>query len=161
VDGVDVSDETVGTTTEDIPASGIQEFSLAQSSLDLSNDLTSSGAVNVTTKSGTDAFHGEAYGAYRDSAVGAATLPSPVNPVTANPITGSGPVIPAPYQRNQEGANFGGPLIKDKLFFFLDGERTMQHLAAPVAESGSFASYSGSFQSPFIENELMAAWIIL
>ena len=31
VDGVDVSDETVGTTTEDIPASGIQEFSLAQS----------------------------------------------------------------------------------------------------------------------------------
>ena len=41
VDGVDVSDETVGTTTEDIPASSIQEFSLAQSSLDLSNDLTS------------------------------------------------------------------------------------------------------------------------
>jgi hypothetical protein len=156
VDGVDVSDETVGTTTEDIPASGIQEFSLAQSSLDLSNDLTSSGAVNVTTKSGTNAFHGEVYGAYRDSAVGAATLPSPVNPVTANPITGSGPVIPAPYQRNQEGANFGGPLVKDKLFFFLDGERTLQHLAAPVAESGSLASYSGSFQSPFIENELMA-----
>ena len=54
VDGVDVSDETVGTTTEDIPASGIQEFSLAQSTLDLSNDLTSSGAVNVTTKSGTN-----------------------------------------------------------------------------------------------------------
>jgi hypothetical protein len=156
VDGVDVSDETVGTTTEDIPASGIQEFSLAQSSLDLSNDLTSSGAVNVTTKSGTDAFHGEVYGTYRDSAVGAAMLPSPVNPVTANPITGAGPVIPAPYQRNQEGANFGGPLIKGKLFFFLDGERTMQHLAAPVAESGSLASYSGSFQSPFIENELMA-----
>ena len=32
----------------------------------------------------------------------------------------------------------------------------MQHLAAPVAESGSLASYSGSFQSPFTENELMA-----
>ena len=58
VDGVDISDETVGTTTEDIPASSIQEFSLAQSSLDLSNDLTSSGAVNVSTKSGTNAFHG-------------------------------------------------------------------------------------------------------
>jgi hypothetical protein len=156
VDGVDVSDETVGTTTEDIPASGIQEFSLAQSTLDLSNDLTSSGAVNVTTKSGTNTFHGEAYGAYRDSAVGGAALPSPINPATANPTTGLGPLIPAPYQRNQEGANVGGPVIKDKLFFFLDGERTMQHLAAPVAESGSLASYSGSFQSPFIENELMA-----
>ncbi len=43
VDGVDVSDETVGTTTMDIPASGIQEFQLSQSSLDLSNELTSSG----------------------------------------------------------------------------------------------------------------------
>jgi Carboxypeptidase regulatory-like domain len=156
VDGVDVSDETVGTTTEDIPASGIQEFSLAQSSLDLSNDLTSSGAVNVTTKSGTNTFHGEAYGTYRDSAVGGAALPSPINPATANPVTGLGPLIPAPYQRNQEGGDFGGPLIKNRLFFFLDGERTMQHLAAPVAETGSLSAFSGSFQAPFVENELMA-----
>lgn len=156
VDGIDVSDETVGTTTEDIPASGIQEFSLAQSTLDLSNDLTSSGAVNVTTKSGTNAFHGEAYGTYRDSAVGGAALPSPINPATASPTTGLGPLIAAPYQRNQEGGNFGGPIIKDKLFFFLDGERTMQHLAAPVAETGSLAAFSGTFQAPFVENELMA-----
>jgi len=58
VDGVDVSDETVGTTTADIPASAIDEFQLSQSSLDLSEDLTSSGAVNVTTKSGTNTLHG-------------------------------------------------------------------------------------------------------
>src|SRR5581483_2527128 len=51
---INVSDETVGTTTADIPASAIDEFQLRQSSLDLSNDLTSSGAVNVTTKSGTN-----------------------------------------------------------------------------------------------------------
>ncbi len=148
IDGVDVSDETVGTTTEDIPASAIQEFSLAQSSLDLSNDLTSSGAVNVTTKSGTNAFHGEAYGAFRDSSVGAATLPSPLSPVTNQPI-------PAPYQRNQEGGDFGGPLIKNKLFFFLDGERTLQHLAAPIAEVAPFAAYSGTFPAPFKEGEVM------
>src|SRR5260370_34762299 len=42
VDGLDVSDETVGTTTEDIPSSAIQEFQISQSNLDLSNDLTSS-----------------------------------------------------------------------------------------------------------------------
>ena len=52
VDGVDVSDETVGTTTENIPASAIDEFQISQSTLDLSNELTSSGAVNVTTRSG-------------------------------------------------------------------------------------------------------------
>ncbi len=147
VDGVDVSDETVGTTTEDIPASSIQEFSLAQSSLDLSNDLTSSGAVNVTTKSGTDTFHGEAFGFFRDSSVGAANLPSPLDPVT-------GQRIPTPWQRNQEGADVGGPIIKDKLFFFLDGERTLQHEAAPVLQAAPFQAYSGTFQSPFKETEL-------
>ncbi len=147
VDGVDVSDETVGTTTEDIPASSIQEFSLAQSSLDLSNDLTSSGAVNVTTKSGTNSFHGEAFGLFRDSSVGAAALPSPVNPIT-------GKAIPSPFQRNQEGGNIGGPIMKDKLFFFLDGERTLQHLQAPVAESGGLDAFSGSFAAPFKEGEL-------
>jgi hypothetical protein len=148
VDGVDVSDETVGTTTEDIPASGIQEFSLAQSSLDLSNDLTSSGAVNVTTKSGTNVYHGEAYGTFRDSTVGSAALPSPLNAAGTAPI-------PAPYQRNQEGGNFGGPIMKDKLFFFMDGERTFQQLAAPVAETGGLAGYSGTYASPFKEDELM------
>ncbi len=152
VDGVDVSDETVGTTTEDIPASSIQEFSLAQSSLDLSNDLTSSGAVNVTTKSGTDAFHGEAFGFFRDSSVGAAHLPEPF--LTTDSATGAGHLISAPYQRNQEGADIGGPIKKDKLFFFMDGERTLQHQTAPVLEAAPFQSYSGTFQSPFKETEL-------
>ena len=66
VDGVDISDETVGTTTLDVPASSIQEFSVSQSNLDLSNELTSSGAVNVVTKSGTNNYHGEAFGVFRD-----------------------------------------------------------------------------------------------
>lgn len=143
VDGVDVSDETVGTTTEDIPASSIQEFSIAQSNLDLSNELTSSGAVNVTTKSGTNAYHGEAFGVFRDHAVGSASLPHAT-------------ILPSPYfQRNQDGGNFGGPLLKDKAFFFVDGERTLQHLQAPVLESAPFQGYSGFFPAPFIDDELL------
>ncbi len=149
VDGVDVSDETVGTTTEDIPASGIQEFSLAQSTLDLSNDLTSSGAVNVTTKSGTNTYHGEAFGFFRDSTVGGAKLLQPWDTATNS-------FINTPYQRNQEGGSVGGPILKDKLFFFLDGERTLQHLAAPVPEGPPYAQYSGTFQAPFHEDELQA-----
>jgi hypothetical protein len=140
VDGVDVSDETVGTTTQDIPASSIQEFSLAQSNLDLSNELTSSGAVNVVTKSGTNDFHGEGFGLFRDSSI-AAALPHP-------------PGLSSPFQRNQEGGSFGGPLIKNKLFFFADGERTLQHLQAPVLEPAPFAAFSGTFGAPFNENEL-------
>jgi len=41
VDGTDVSDETVGSTTTDIPFSAIQEFQISQSSLDMSTELTS------------------------------------------------------------------------------------------------------------------------
>ncbi len=141
VDGLDVSDETVGTTTEDIPSSGIQEFQLSQSNLDLSNDLTSSGAVNVVTRSGSNEFHGELFYYIRDSRWGA-DIPHPVG-------------IPAPYQRNQFGGRFGGPIIKDKLFFFMDYERTKQDLSVPVQYAAPFQGFSGSFQSPFRENEPM------
>src|SRR5208337_5477251 len=54
VDGIDISDENVGTTTQNISAASIQEFQIAQSTLDLSSSLTSSGSVNVTTKSGSN-----------------------------------------------------------------------------------------------------------
>ncbi len=142
VDGVDVSDETVGTTTTDIPASGIQEFQLSQSSLDLSNELTSSGAVNVTTRSGTNAIHGEAFGLFRDSSL-AAALPTP-------------PGLSAPaFQRSQYGGRIGGPVMKDKLFYFLDGERTFQHEQSPVLVADPFSAFSSTFNSPFIEDNLL------
>ena len=140
VDGVDVSDETVGTTTQDIPASAIDQFQLSQSSLDLSNDLTSSGAVNVTTKSGTNTFHGEAFGLFRDRTVGGASTP------------GGGKL---PFQRSQYGGNFGGPIIKDKLFFFMDGERTKQDSLTPVLFPAPFDVYNGGVGVPFRDNELL------
>jgi carboxypeptidase family protein len=141
VDGVDVSDETVGTTTTDIPASAIQEFQISQSSLDMSTELTSSGAVNVTTRSGTNAYHGEAFGGFRDSST-AAKLPAP-------------PGFDAPFQRNQYGGRFGGPIKKDKLFFFGDGERTVQHSQVPVPISAPFQQFSGTFSDAFRAGSLL------
>jgi hypothetical protein len=143
VDGVDVSDETVGTTTMDIPSSGIEEFQLSQSSLDLSNELTSSGAVNVTTRSGTNTIHGEAFGLFRDSSL-AAALPTP--PGLAHPT----------FQRSQYGGRLGGPIIKNKIFYFLDAERNLQHGQAPVLVGAPFNQFSGDFNSPFTEDNLMA-----
>jgi len=137
VDGVDVSDEEVGTTTQNIPASAIQEFQIEQSSLDLSTELTSSGAVNVVTRSGTNAFHGEAFDLFRDHSL-AANLPGGTDTY---------------FQRSQFGGNFGGALIKDKLFFFIAAERTKQALNAPVIPSYPFSSLAGFFNSPFHENE--------
>jgi hypothetical protein len=137
VDGLDISDETVGTTTQNVPASDIQEFQTQQSSLDLSTELTSSGSVNVTTKSGTNKFHGEGYYAFRDQDMDA-NLPG----ASSNY-----------FQRNQFGGNFGGPIWKDKLFFFMDAERTKQDLLNPVLSSGPFSAITGSYDSPFREAE--------
>ena len=142
VDGIDVSDEISGATTTNIPASAIQEFQLSQSTLDLSTELTTSGAVNVSTRSGTNVIHGEAFGAFRDSSL-AAVLPAP-------------PGLSKPFQRSQYGGGLGGPIINDKFFYFLDAERTLQQEQDPVLVAAPFEQYSGSFHSPFHENNLMA-----
>jgi hypothetical protein len=135
VDGVDISDETVGTTTQNIPASAIQEFQLSQSSLDLSTELTSSGAVNVTTRSGSNHLHGEGFGYFRGNQI-AAALPGPTAP---------------PFQREQFGANVGGAIVKDKAFFFLDAERTKQDLTAAEPFSPPFDSLNTTLVQPYRE----------
>ncbi|HEY2461019.1 MAG TPA: hypothetical protein VGI16_09430 [Candidatus Acidoferrum sp.] len=84
----------------------------------------------------------------RDSRT-AAALPRP-SPSDANP----NPEAP-PFQRSQVGGNFGGPIIKDKLFFFADAEHTIQHLFAPLALSDPFAALGTGFNSPFKENDLL------
>jgi hypothetical protein len=139
VDGLDISDETVGTTTQNVPEGAIQEFQIQQSSLDLSTELTSSGSVNVTTKSGTNAYHGEGYYYFRDQALDA-NLPGASDNY---------------FQRNQFGGNFGGAFIKDKLFFFIDGEHTKQDLLNPVLSSGPFQGITGNYDSPFRETEVI------
>jgi outer membrane receptor protein involved in Fe transport len=131
VDGVDVSDENVGTTTTGLPSSAIQEFQLAQSSLDISNDLTSGGSVNVITKSGTNTIHGEAFGLFRDDSQAAA-------------YPGG-----AKFQRGQWGGDVGGAFIKDKLFYFIDGERLLAHDAGGVLIGPPLNSFSGTFPARF------------
>ena len=137
VDGVDVSDENVGTTTQNIPMGAIQEYSLQQSSLDLSTELTSSGSVSITTKSGTNGLHGEGFYYFRDQSLNA-NLPGASN---------------NPFQRNHFGGSLGGPIIKDRLFFFFDAERIKQDLLDPILPGGPFVDSNGSFNSPFRETE--------
>jgi hypothetical protein len=139
VDGLDVSDETVGTTTQDIPSGAIQEFQIGESMLDLSTELTSSGSVNVSTKTGTNAYHGSGYYAFRDNDFNA-DLPGGTNSY---------------FQRNQYGGNLGGAFIKNKVFFFADAERTLQHFVQPVLAGPPFQSDTGGFGAPFKEDELV------
>jgi hypothetical protein len=147
VDGVDISDETVGTTTQNIPQSAIEEFQVASSSLDLSTELTSSGTVNVVTKSGKNDWHGQAYYYGRSNQTSAKIASNP----DGSPET-------LDFGRKQFGGNFGGAFIKNKLFFFADVERTDQNLQNPVSfgSSNPFSALSGSFTSPFNEREYLA-----
>jgi hypothetical protein len=134
LDGQDISDETVGTTVLNVTQGSIQEFQVSRSSLDLSNEITSSGSVIVSTRSGTNQYHGQAFYNFRDARAGFANGPGGV----ANP-----------FQRNQFGGSFGGPILKDKLFIFASAERIKQDAAAPVLIGAPFDAYTGNYNAGF------------
>src|SRR6266446_1409038 len=115
VDGLDISDETVGTTTQNIPINSIQEFQVSQSSLDLATELTSSGTVNIATRSGANEMHGQGFFNYRSDGTSAAI---------GDPA--------AQFNRRQYGASLGGAFKKYKLFYFGSFERTKQDLLSSV-----------------------------
>ncbi len=134
VDGLDVSDETVGTTTQNVALSSIQEFNIGRSSLDISTEVTSTGSVNLATRSGTNDFHGQAFYLFRDYSAGFAALPGGVN---------------SQFQRNQFGGRFGGAIIKNKLFFFIDSERLKQDSADSIVAGAPFQFLTRGIDSPF------------
>jgi Carboxypeptidase regulatory-like domain len=111
IDGIDVTDETVGTTMSNISTDAVQEFQLSRASFDLSTSLTTSGAVSILSRSGSNQFHGSGFFFWRNEDLGAR-----LDYQTTS----------LPYHRDQVGYQFGGPIIKDKLFFFSNWERTYQ-----------------------------------
>jgi hypothetical protein len=77
--------------------------------------------VNIVTKSGTNAIHGTAGEYFRNDALDARNYFNPttvVNPVTNLPVSNP----KAPFHNNQYGASLGGPIIKDRTFFYIDYE---------------------------------------
>jgi Carboxypeptidase regulatory-like domain len=134
LDGLDISDETVGTTTQNIALGSIQEFNISRSNLDLSTELTSAGAVNVSTRSGTNDIHGQGFYNFRDRNAGVAAFPGDQTDY---------------YQRNNFGGRVGGPIIKDKLFWFIDAERMKQDGFLPLVIPDPFSQLTGGFLSPF------------
>ncbi len=136
VDGIDISDETVGTTTQNIPQIAIGEFQVGQSNLDLSTELTSTGTINVVTRSGANDIHGEGFFYWRGDSVAAKQS-----------------LIPVPFNRKQYGVRLGGPIMKDKLFIFGGLERTHQDLQAAQVFPDPFSSFNGNYNSPFRDLE--------
>ncbi len=130
LDGQDVTDETVGTTIFNIPTGAIDEFQLNRSTQDVSGEVTSTGQVLMATRSGTNSIHGQLFYNFQDHRAGFAR--------TTNGFD-------APFQRNQFGGSFGGPIIKDKLFFFGAVERVKQDEQASATTSPIFSAIQSQY----------------
>ncbi|MCI0403182.1 MAG: TonB-dependent receptor [Acidobacteria bacterium] len=140
VDGVDITDELVGTTVANLSNESIQEFQLSQSSLDPSTDLTSVGGVNIITRSGTNDVHGSGFLLSRDARFAAdqrldKTAPTPEKP---------------PFDRQLFGGRAGGPWVKDKLFWHAEYEQSNQD-SVRFTSVPEFPQFTGVFQAPVDE----------
>jgi len=97
----------------DITLEAVKEFQIIASGANAEYGRTAGGVVNVITKSGTNQFHGSAFEYFRTEALTAAAS-------DGTPLDG--------FRRHQFGGTIGGPIIKDKLFFFAATEGIMEDL---------------------------------
>jgi Carboxypeptidase regulatory-like domain len=142
VDGVDITDENVGTTTTNISNESIQEFQVSRSTLDASTDLTSSGAINIVTRAGSNQFHGSGFSFFRNDQYAADLR------VTRT----QGSKTPS-FERQNFGGNLGGFIIKDRLFWSMEGERTRQN-GQQFTDVPNFDGFSGNFPVPLRETNV-------
>jgi hypothetical protein len=125
LDGVDNNDQTLGTAFQGavrVPLDSLQEFKVTTASSDADSGRSSGGQVSLVTKSGGNSFHGGAY-AYNRSGIGEA------NDWFSEQaqVRATLPNQPPHLVRNTFGAFVGGPIIKDRLFFFADYEGGRLH----------------------------------
>ena len=119
LDGVENMDLFTATTGEQVPLDSVQEYRVVTNNFDAQYGRAAGGVVNVTTKSGTNNFHGSAWEFNRLAAYTANTYNNDSQNAFFRDTGGTGP-LPAPkggYTRNQFGFIVGGPILKDKLFF--------------------------------------------
>ncbi len=129
VDGADAVDNSINAIRSTLSQEGIQEFQLILSNYNAEYGRASGGVINIVSKNGTNEFHGNAFGYFRNKAFQAR------NPFSGqvDPVTGNLDPIKQAYTRTQSGLTLGGPLKKDKTFAFLSYEYTQR-------EESGFAS---------------------
>ena len=145
VDGATVQDSITGGTQQNFSQEVVQEFQLSSTNFDLSTGIGAGGAINVVTRSGGNDFHGSAFFFYRD------------HNLSAFPFLAHEPGEPnSPYfARKQGGFWFGGPIKKDKLFFFTSLEHIDQtSLFSAFPSDPSLQAFGTNAASPYHANEL-------
>ena len=117
----------------------LQEFSVATSGLSAQNGVHSGASVNAVTRSGTNAYHGNAFEFLRDRRFNA------TDPFAR--IGSDGKRVDDGLNRNQFGGTLGGPIIRDRMFFFggYQGTRLRQQPSANIAYVPTAAMLAGDF----------------
>ena len=146
VDGGNISDSIDtggGSTSMNLSQDVIQEFQLSSVNFDLATPISIGGAINIVTRSGANELHGSGYFYFRDHNMSA--YPGLVRQALA----------PDPFfARRNPGFTLGGPIRKDKLFFFFNIEHTNQiqaNISQPIGTiPHSLDALIGVFNSPYI-----------
>jgi len=131
VNGGDVKEMMNGGTTIVPNLDSISEFRVLTNNFDAEYGNYSGGIVNVVTKSGTNRWHGDAFDFLRNTSLDAKNFFSPERDI---------------FQQNQFGGTLGGPVKKDKLFFFADyqGTRTNEGIDTGLISVPSVADRAGN-----------------
>ncbi len=121
IEGIDNNSKSVTGPLASIPNDAVQEFSILANQFSAQYGHSSGGQFNQVLKGGTNEFHGELYEYMRNRNFDAANQLNVVNGVDLHPR----------FDNNRFGGNIGGPIKKNKLFFFFDYEYN------PIGSSGS------------------------
>jgi hypothetical protein len=155
VDGANVNDRITGGTAQNFSQETVQEFQITTFNFDLSVGNTSSGAVNIVSRTGGNQFHGSGFYFFRDHNIAAFPAlrrpndPSAFNPGFNNPELRDSLVDPF-FARRNTGVNLSGPVKRDRLFFFSNFEYTNQVGARTISFTNPlFAGFSHVGQLPF------------
>jgi hypothetical protein len=119
VDGADFTDNSINASRTTLSQEGVQEYQVATNSYAAEFGRATGGIINVVTKRGTNEFSGNLFGFIRDKSIQARNPFAPVK---------------SAFTRTQFGGTLGGPIAKDRAFFFLSYERRQRN------ESGFFTS---------------------
>ncbi len=101
----------------------VQEFQVNRSAYSAEYGRAGGAVINVVTRSGTNDFHGTAFEFFRDKSLNANSYSNKI----ATPIREK-----SPFRVNQFGGSFGGPLVKDKAFFFVSYDGQRQEIPNPI-----------------------------
>jgi Carboxypeptidase regulatory-like domain len=148
VNGIDVQEHMNGGTSIIPNLDSIEQFRVLTNNFDPEYGNYNGGMVTVVSKQGSNKFHGDAFEFFRNTALDARGYFDPTR---------------SAFKQNQFGATIGGPVKRDKVFFFADyqGTRTNQgvstgYISVPTIaqRSGDFNDLTGSVSGPYLASLL-------